>query len=335
MREAKRETDCLAALDALKIDEADLSAGLDSICRAAARLFNVPIAFVSVIDASTIWLKGRWGLDLASMPRASSLCEQTVRLAADESLVVPDLSRDATYATDLMVAGEPHGRFYAGVPITLDGGFNIGTFCVLDRVPRTDFGADEIAELRDLARNVEVHLRLRAAHLSGLAQAQELIRVEGLLAAKDDALREVDRRQRIAELIANFGHWRIDGAGRTIACSEGMARIFERTLPASGSVGLDEHLALYQPSDRAAVRKRVEDALAGRDLQDDDSFRGGGRIHMSTGEERQLVFQGLVERDSAGAVLSLYGISVDVTDLARSERSARETRRSCARRWRT
>ena len=35
-----------------------------------------------------------------------------------------------------MVMGEPHLRFYAGVPLSSDDGFNIGTLCIADQKPR-------------------------------------------------------------------------------------------------------------------------------------------------------------------------------------------------------
>lgn len=84
----------------------------------------------------------------------------------------------------------------------LRSGANIGTFCLLDRRPRPDFGAVE-----------EVRARQRQ-------------HAEALLTAQGYALREVDRTQHLTEMTTNFGHWRIDGEQWTITWSEGLARIF-------------------------------------------------------------------------------------------------------------
>jgi sigma-B regulation protein RsbU (phosphoserine phosphatase) len=53
-------------------------------------------------------------------------------------------------------------RFYAGVPLTTNDGFNLGTLCVIDQQPRklTD---DEVASLSDLASVVMDELELRLA----------------------------------------------------------------------------------------------------------------------------------------------------------------------------
>lgn len=298
---------CFAAL---KASEVDSSPDLDAICRTAARLFDVPVAFATLIDDSTVWLKGRWGVDTLQVPRSSAFCNETIRLAVDEALVVADLAQHDRYARYDLVTGAPHARFYAGVPVILRSGASVGTFCLLDTVPRPDFGSKEITQLHDLARSVVSHLNLREAHL--VAQA------------KDRALETVDRNQHLAEMTAHLGHWRINGEEWTITWSEGMAHIFGQPMPKTGKRDLDEHLALYEPDDREAVRRRILDALAGRGLSAGGCYRSGGRIRLASGEERHLFIQGVAERDNIGAVSTLYGVALDVTDLKKTERVAHE-----------
>jgi GAF domain-containing protein len=64
------------------------------------------------------------------------------------------------------VAGEFGLQFYAGVPLRTPDGYNLGTFCILDREPR-EFGADDVRALEDLAaigmHDLEMRLQSREA----------------------------------------------------------------------------------------------------------------------------------------------------------------------------
>ena len=52
---------------------------------------------------------------------------------------------------------DPDIRFYAGAPLTIDGGYAVGTLCVIDTKPRT-WSAEHSKALRDLADLVEEEL---------------------------------------------------------------------------------------------------------------------------------------------------------------------------------
>ena len=57
------------------------------------------------------------------------------------------------------VIGEPHLRFYAGVPLAGPSGKKIGTFCLVDLVPR-EFGEKETASLIAFGSLVEREINL-------------------------------------------------------------------------------------------------------------------------------------------------------------------------------
>ena len=59
-----------------------------------------------------------------------------------------------------LVAGEFGLQFYAGVPLRTPDGYNLGTFCILDREPR-EFSAEDTRALQDLAAIVMNDLELR------------------------------------------------------------------------------------------------------------------------------------------------------------------------------
>ena len=57
------------------------------------------------------------------------------------------------------MVGEPYVRFYAGVPLAGPGGQKIGTFCLVDTVPR-EFGDVEVTSLIAFAALVEREINL-------------------------------------------------------------------------------------------------------------------------------------------------------------------------------
>lgn len=134
----------------------------DRITRLAARLFGVPTALVSLVDAERQWFKSRVGMALDQTPRSSSFCAHAIR--QDDVMVVVDASHDERFADNPLVRGENAVRFYAGSPIEIGDGVRIGTLCIVDTVPR-EFGPDERTLLRDLAgivANEIAALELRA-----------------------------------------------------------------------------------------------------------------------------------------------------------------------------
>lgn len=113
----------------------------------ARRLFDVPIAMVNLIDASDMWPKAEDGISVGRQPRESTLCNLVID---GGTLLVPDLAADPRFADlpGITLAGL---RFYAGAPITTPAGQILGVFCVLDRRPRPDFQADQVAMLEELS----------------------------------------------------------------------------------------------------------------------------------------------------------------------------------------
>jgi len=135
----------------------------DRITRMVARLFGVPVAMVSVIDAGRQWFKSRVGLPSVQAGGTNAFCAHTI--LQDGLVVVEDAHCDARFADDPLVTA--HGaRFYAGCALAAPDGSRIGTVCILDEVPRT-LDEDQRALLRDLAGMVADEIaagELRRAH---------------------------------------------------------------------------------------------------------------------------------------------------------------------------
>jgi signal transduction histidine kinase len=66
-------------------------------------------------------------------------------------LVVPDATLDARFCDNQAVVGPANFRFYAGAPLISPEGYKLGTFCIIDTVPRAAFTAEQTSMLVDLA----------------------------------------------------------------------------------------------------------------------------------------------------------------------------------------
>lgn len=148
------ETARLATLRVLQVLDTPSDERFDRLTRMAKRLFNVPIALISLVDADRQWFKSAQGLEVSETPRDVSFCGHAI--LSDDILLVPDAHLDPRFADNPLVTGPPHVRFYAGCPVRAPSGHRLGTLCLIDRQPR-GFDVDEQATLRDLASLVEQH----------------------------------------------------------------------------------------------------------------------------------------------------------------------------------
>jgi len=128
----------------------------DRYVRLAQRLFDVPMAMVSLVDEHEQVLKASVGLQVVGTPRSVSFCGHAIHHA--QVMVVPDATQDERFHDNPLVAGDPNIRFYAGFPLEVGDGQRIGTLCVVDDNPR-DFSPADVALLQDLGRMVTAELQ--------------------------------------------------------------------------------------------------------------------------------------------------------------------------------
>ena len=149
----------IAALHALDVLDTLPEAAFDAIAASAAQVCGVPIALISLVDVHRQWFKANVGLPGATeTPREFAFCDHAIR--GDALFEVPDATRDARFAANPLVTGDPDIRFYAGAPIVMPGGERIGTVCVIDRTPR-QLDEHQRAMLESLARIASCTLQQR------------------------------------------------------------------------------------------------------------------------------------------------------------------------------
>ncbi|CAN5780242.1 GAF domain-containing sensor histidine kinase [soil metagenome] len=164
-----REGERLAGLRRYDLLDTPPDGAFDRITALAARLFDVPIAIVSLVDHDRIWFKSHRGLDVQQIGREPGLCASAI--LQDDPWIVSDATRDPRALANPLVAESFGLRFYAGVPLRTSDGHNLGTLCIIDRKPRV-LTADETATLSDLGSMVMSEMELRLATLRALQEAE-------------------------------------------------------------------------------------------------------------------------------------------------------------------
>ena len=196
----ENEQDRLAAVRRYDVLDTPPDGSFDRITALAARLFDVPISIVSIVDTDRIWFKSRHGIGAEEIGRDPGLCASAI--CQPDAWVVTDARLDPRTLDNPLVAGELGLRFYLGVPLTTSDGFNLGTLNVIDVEPR-EVSDEEVETLTDLAgivvRELELRLATRVAFEERRRRAVELNDniVQGLALAqlaletgREDAARE-------------------------------------------------------------------------------------------------------------------------------------------------
>ena len=173
----EREAERLEFLRALDILDTGSEPGFEAAVRLAADLCDAPVALVSLVDADRQWMKATVGVDVCELARSDSFCAHAI--VNTTPMVVPDTLEDPRFVGNPFVAGEPHVRFYAGIPLHDESNLAVGTLCILDVRPRT-LTASMLRSLELIAAAVvdmmlarRVSAKGRGEQLSILASAVE------------------------------------------------------------------------------------------------------------------------------------------------------------------
>eukprot|EP00850_Spirogloea_muscicola_P004334 SM000018S03699 [mRNA] locus=s18:814690:822872:- [translate_table: standard] len=165
----------------------------DRLTALAGKLFQCPVALVSLVDSKRQWFKSNVGLPgVTETDRCSSFCAYTL-LPAYKShylllnyfnvsslniclpkgqfgskkkpcLIVRNATMDSRFNQNPLVTGAPHIRFYAGAPLLTSGGFVLGSLCVIDFKPR-QFTQQEEDLLLSLAQLVVLEIEKHTQQL--------------------------------------------------------------------------------------------------------------------------------------------------------------------------
>lgn len=267
----------LDTLRALNILDTSAEERFDRLTRLARRLFGVPIALVSLVDANRQWFKSCIGLSSTESPREVSFCGHAI--LDDGILLVPDALLDERFHDNPLVVDEPGIRFYAGCPLSVANGSKLGTLCLIDVQPR-EFGEEDRALLRDLARMAEQELA--ALQLATMDELTLLSNRRGFSALAQHALNVCERLDKPATLLFfdldgfkgindRFGHAEGD---RALSVFAAQLRQSLRDSDVIGRLGGDEFVALLTSSDAALCEATLARLKSAMDAINEQAARG-------------------------------------------------------------
>ena len=255
----------------------------DRVTRVAKKIFDVPIALVSLIDENRQWFKSNQGLDVCETARDISFCTHAIK--KNEPFVVPNALEDPLFKDNPLVTSAPNIRFYAGIPLTSPQGYNLGTLCIIDTKPRF-LTSDQIDILRDLSRVVVDAFELRT--LASLDCLTGLKRRNSFMAAATAEMARAERYGHNFSVIAlDIDHFKQvnDRYGHAVGdlVLQHVAQICQanlRRVDTAGRFGGEEFIILLPETDLddairvgERIRITIEDAVT-RD--------SGNFIHVTT-----------------------------------------------------
>jgi diguanylate cyclase (GGDEF)-like protein len=255
------ERERLKRLYCLRILDTPAEERFDRYTRMAQRLFQVPIALVSIVDAERQWFKSRQGLTASETAREVSFCGYSI--LDDEVFVVEDAQNNPRFDDNPLVAGPPKIRFYAGCPVPIGQGSALGTLCVIDTKPRT-FSQVDRRLLMDLGEMVAGELvtteMAMQDELTGVASRHSFMALatkafEGAKRQKTEltlAYVDIDGFKGINDAL---GHGVGDQALKEIALT---LKSSFRSSDIIGRIGGDEFCMVLVGADRENTRSVVE-----------------------------------------------------------------------------
>ena len=286
----QNESERVAELHGLYVLDTPPEERFDRLTRIAQHLFGVSMALVSLADHERQWFKSRQGLDAAQTPRNISFCSHAILV--DGPFVIEDAAADPRFADNPQVTGDPHIRFYAGMPLKGPNGYKVGTLCLIDPAPRK-FSLQDAAALRDLAAVVSDELANKELSRAVHSAKENESRLQQITDALPALIAYRDRNQRFCfhnaayEELLNLSFKQIHG--HTIA-------------------------ELISPQAYGPAHGKVEEVLRGYPVRYERTYtnlKGEHRIYD------MQYFPRYGEGSERGQVIGFYSLGADITELKR------------------
>ena len=281
------EVDRLRALRALDVLDSEADDEFTGLVEAAALACSIPTALITLVDEDRQWFKAGTGLSAIGMagisetPLSSSFCTHTIRKS--DVFEIRDTTLDSRFRDHPLVTGEPRVRFYAGAPLRLDSGLQVGALCVLGREP---------GQLNDSQRRL---LKLLAVTTARALDTRQNMKALAITSASFRALSEC----------SPLGMFRTDATGACTFVNDRWESIFGMCQDDALEYGWCRSL---HPDDRQSVFDEWR-RCATRQLDFDKEFRilhdDGTVLHVH-GVSRPMI-------DDGGEILGHIGSIEDVS----------------------
>lgn len=303
------EAERLLRLHALEILDSDPEPIFDALARTASQVCQTPIALITLVDAERQWFKSNIGLDgVRQIPRDIGFCAHAI--LRQDLMEVADAKLDVRFQDDPLVTGEPHVRFYAGTPIVMPGGENIGSLCVIGRDPKM-LSQVQRATLSNLAAVVAKALEMR----------QRTLELDRLNADAFAHVQEIQNKNALYHAIVEDQSDLISLAhpsGELTFVNRAYAQHFGLTPQEMVGHNLLEYVAA---EDREAVVLHLQDVCRHPGIGHSENL-----MHSATGIEHWVAWTNLAIGDEHGKVVTLHSVGRDITDRKRAEIALKASR---------
>lgn len=263
----------------------------DDLVKLASLIFNVPISTVTIVDSDRQWFKAAVGLSIKETDRAISFCTHVVDQS--EKLIVENASLDPRFANNPLVVKEPLLSFYAGIPLYTADNQAIGTFCIMDKTPRT-LSDSELQTLEILANQAMKLLELRLERKK---------------------LYESERRWKFALEGAGHGVWDWNIKADTVIFDNHWKEMLGYS--ASDEIkSFDDFRQMVHPEDVNQLLENLNDYLTKKT----DTYRVELRVQCKDNSWKWILTRGLiVDWDESGAPIQMIGTHTDISKRKQSE----------------
>ncbi len=184
-----RDPGRLTALKRLALLDTPAEQAFDRLSRLAAKILHAPVALLTLVDGDRAFFKSSVGLPelwakRREMPLAHSVCQYVV---ASNAPVVIDDARAHPLVTDNKAVADLKIVAYMGIPLTTSEEHTLGSFAVIDTVPRS-WSPDDVTILKDLAASAMTEIELRAETNQRKQAEDRLVLLESAVVNANDAV---------------------------------------------------------------------------------------------------------------------------------------------------
>ena len=186
----QEEPQRIIAVRSLNLLDSEPAEQFDRITRIVQLIFNIPYAFLTLVDHDRVFNLSRQGTDLVQEPRDISFCGHTICKIVTNNpdsrlLEVTDTTQDSRFHDNPQVIGADSCRFYIGFALQSLDKKNIGTLCMIDTRPRF-LTSVEKQIFTTLALIAESELNKSESNLHGEPQASRSFISKSELSNIDD-----------------------------------------------------------------------------------------------------------------------------------------------------
>jgi PAS domain S-box-containing protein len=289
-----------ARLQAIRsVELEDARPVFERIARTAQRITGAPVAHVSLIGPTQLWIAGVSETPLPPVPRGASFTERAIE--RDEVMWVEDLRLDPRFRDNPYVTGESGLRAYVGAPVIISNGSRIGALSIIHRQP-CPYDPDIAAALADLSALVALEWeRGRALKALRASEARERAAGEVLAHVIDSAPVGVIMTDRKMRVLRTSQTWLRDmGAEKSDIVGRQLFDVF--------------------PDSRERWGADLQRALRGETLS-----TSRAKIHMPNGAQPWMRIEVTPWRDLRDRVGGLLIMTYDITDMVEAFDSVRRS----------